>query len=196
MLLVLLSYNMPGTSNSVRKSWAERHQKADVRVGRQVSGAGSNISGVGSVSIDGQSIDELIGLITSSPGSDIDQSYFQRVIKLASQDDGVLRQKDVLTACMRRLLCGKEPKEQQVRSLRRLVFGLGDALLLAKTGFGKSIVFHAYSILTGKITIQLVPLSKLGEEQVREINKYPVTGTSACLVSHKTKAKRASLVKE
>jgi len=73
-----------------------------------------------------------------------------------------MRQKDtsIFAACMRRLLCGKEPKEQ--RNLRRLVLGLGDTLLLAKTGFGKSIIFHAYSILTGKITIQLVPLSKLG----------------------------------
>jgi len=48
--------NMPGTSNydnSVRKSWAERHQRADMRGGRQVSDVGSSISGMGSVSIDG-----------------------------------------------------------------------------------------------------------------------------------------------
>lgn len=140
---------MPGTSNSVRKSWAERHQKADKSVRRQVSGEGSNTSGGGTISAGSQSIDGLIELIEASPGSDVDQSYFQRVIRLASLDDGIVRQKDILVACMRRLLCGKEPKEQQVRSLRRLVFGLGDTLLLAKTGFGKSIIFHAYSILTG-----------------------------------------------
>lgn len=114
---------MPGATSSVRKSWAERHQKADKRVGRQVSGAGSNISGGGSISIESQSIDGLIELIESSPGSDVDQSYSQRVIRLASQDDGIVRQKGVLVACMRRLLCGKEPKEQQVRSLRCLGFG-------------------------------------------------------------------------
>jgi superfamily II DNA/RNA helicase len=187
---------MPGTSRSVRKSWAGRHQRADEHVGRQVSGAESNISDVESFSIDGQSIDELIEFIVSSQRSNIDLSYFQQAIKLATRADGVMRQTDVITACMCRLLCGNEPKEQQVRSLRRLVFGVGDTLLLAKTGFGKSIIFHAYSMLTGKITIQLVPLSKLGEEQVGEINKYPVTGTNACLVSHDTKKKNTSLVKE
>ena len=97
---------------------------------------------------------------------------------------------------MRKLLRGKEPKEQQVRCLRCLVFGLGDTLLLAKTGFGKSIIFHAYSILTGKITIQLVPLTKLGDEQAAEINAYNVAGTKACLVSHETKEKIMGLISE
>jgi hypothetical protein len=50
---------------------------------------------------------------------------------------------------MRRLLCGKESIViGATRSLRRLV--LGDTLLLTKTGFGKSIIFHAYSNLDGK----------------------------------------------
>ena len=128
---------------------------------------------------------------------EIDLLYVRRAIELASSTgDGVLRQKDVLSACMRKLLRGKTPKEQQVRCLRRLVFGLGDTLLIAKTGFGKSIIFHAYSILTGKITIQLVPLSKLGQEQAEDINKYQVTGTNACLVSHETKRKHANLARE
>jgi superfamily II DNA helicase RecQ len=50
---------------------------------------------------------------------------------------------------------------------------MGDTILVAKTGFGKSIVFHAYSVLTGRITIQLIPLSKLGEEQLESIRRYP-----------------------
>jgi superfamily II DNA helicase RecQ len=65
------------------------------------------------------------------------------------------------------------------------VYGLGDTILVAKTGFGKSIVFHAYSVLTGHITIQLIPLSKLGEEQLESIRRYPET--KPCLITANTK---------
>jgi len=189
--------DIPGTKKSVRKTWSARRREKDTRaesVIPQDLGVASSISGVDNVHVDSLSIDELIGFISSSGSEGVDQAYFRRAIELASAIDGVVRQKDVLTACMRKLLRGKEPKEQQVRSLRRLVFQLGDTLLLAKTGFGKSIIFHAYSILTGKVTIQLVPLFKLGE--VAEINKYLVAGTKACLVSHETKEKNVGLVGE
>jgi hypothetical protein len=53
----------------------------------------------------------------------------------------------LLSRAMRRLLNGKEPHRQQVRALRRLVYGLGDTIQVVKTGFGESIVFHAYSVL-------------------------------------------------
>lgn len=54
-----------------------------------------------------------------------------------------------IAAYSRRLLYGKESIViGATRSLRRLV--LGDTLLLAKTGFGKSIIFHAYSNLDWK----------------------------------------------
>jgi hypothetical protein len=43
---------------------------------------------------------------------------------------------------MRWRLCGKELKERF--EAFRLVFGLGAALLLAKIGFGKSIIFHIF----------------------------------------------------
>jgi superfamily II DNA helicase RecQ len=91
----------------------------------------------------------------------------------------------LISRAMRRLLNGKEPHRQQVRALRRLVYGLGDTILVAKTGFGKSIVFHAYSVLTGRITIQLIPLSKLGEEQLESIRRYPET--KPCLITANTK---------
>ena len=177
---------MPGTKKSNKIGWATRREKESTRATQEVSGP----------DINGLSIDELIGLISSPMSEEIDLPCVHRAIELAKSIDGIPRQNDVLSACMRKLLRGKSPKEQQVRSLRRLVFGLGDTLLIAKTGFGKSIIFHAYSILTGKITIQLVPLSKLGEEQAEDINKYQVTGTNACLVSHETKRKHANLARE
>lgn len=183
---------MPGTAKSVRKSWVERQRIQDT----EDVVAGSSSSDMSSTNIDSRTMDELIEFISSSDSDNIDGIYLRRAIELASRVDGIVRQKDVLTACMRKLLRGKDPKEQQVRCLRRLVFGIGDTLLIAKTGFGKSIIFHAYSILTGKITIQLVPLSKLGEEQTAQVNTYGVSGTKACLVSHDTKHKNPALVSE
>ena len=47
--------------------------------------------------------------------------------------------------------------------------GKGDTLLVTACrllGFGKSIVFHDFSILTGKISLQIIPLSKLSDEQL------------------------------
>jgi superfamily II DNA helicase RecQ len=185
---------MPGTAKSVRKTWVERHRIQHTHTENVV--AGPSTSDMSSINVDSLTIDELIEFISSSGSDGIDKIYLRRAIELANEANWVERQKDVLTACIRKLLHGKDPKEQQVRCLRRLVFGLGDALLIAKTGFGKSIIFHAYSILTGKVTIQLVPLSKLGEEQADQVNTYGVAGTKACLVSHETKQKNPALVSE
>ena len=65
------------------------------------------------------------------------------------------------------------------------MYGMGDTILVAKTDFDKSIIFHAYSVLTGQITIQLIPLSKLGEKQLESICQYPET--KPCLVTANTK---------
>jgi superfamily II DNA helicase RecQ len=100
----------------------------------------------------------------------------------------------LLSCAMRRLLHGKEPQRQQVRALRQLVYGVGDTILVAKTGFGKSIVFHAYSVLTGRIIIQLIPLSKLGEEQLESIRRY--LEIKPCLVTASTKFQDHSLLKD
>ena len=45
-------------------------------------------------------------------------------------------------------------------------------MLIAKIGFGKTIIFQAYSILTGKITIQLIPLCTLGKAQAESLNRF------------------------
>lgn len=50
-----------------------------------------------------------------------------------------------------------EPHEthiEQVRALRKLIFLKGDVQLVARTGFGKNIIFHALSILTREIPLQ------------------------------------------
>ena len=91
--------------------------------------------------------------------------------------ENVGEQYGLLRQAMKRLLDGREPKRQQIRALRRLIYQRGDTLLVARTGFGKSIIFQSYSVLTGKITLEIIPLS---EEQRDAINKF--TDARAALV--------------
>ena len=104
------------------------------------------------------------------------------------------QQVELLTVALRRLLDGREPHLQQVRALRRLVYGHGDTLLIARTGFGKSIVFQAYSILTGRITIQIIPLSKLGDEQLATVKGLPYA--NPCLVTADTRHTDKQLLRD
>ena len=69
-----------------------------------------------------------------------------------------------------------------------------DTILIAKTGFGKSIIFHAYSVLTDQITIQLISLSKLGEKQLEFIYQY--SETKPCLVTANTKFQDSELLRD
>ncbi|KAK0718108.1 hypothetical protein B0T26DRAFT_313364 [Lasiosphaeria miniovina] len=63
----------------------------------------------------------------------------------------------------------------QVKAVARLVFENADPVLVAATGYGKSAVLYACSALLNKITVQIVPLTKLGENQRNSIAK-DVTG--------------------
>ena len=109
-------------------------------------------------------------------------------------EESVDYQEPLLKCILRKLLDGRNPRTEQVRAVRRLVFGFGDTILIAKTGFGKSVVFHAYSILTNNITIQIIPLSKLGNEQLAAINRYD--GVEPCLVTQQTKDANPGMFKE
>ena len=102
----------------------------------------------------------------------MDLNELQRLVEEGFQPDNIDLQEDIILRAMKRLLMGREPRYQQVRSLRRLVYRLGDTMLIAKTGFGKTIIFQAYSILTGKITIQLIPLCTLGKAQAESLNRF------------------------
>jgi superfamily II DNA helicase RecQ len=105
----------------------------------------------------------------------------QTIVQEAAAEPNVHLQMQVLILCLRLILKkmhpsqGREPKIQQVRTLRRLIFGKGDTILIAATGFGKSLILHAFSILTAKITLQIIPLNKLGAEQLDDIQKLGCT---------------------
>jgi superfamily II DNA helicase RecQ len=119
------------------------------------------------------------------------------VIDQARSRDAVSFQEDVVRACLQRILSHKtaesrSPRLEQVRTLRRLIFGHSDVLLIARTGFGKSLIFHAYSILTRKITLQLIPLTKLGDEQLGDIRHFDAA--RPCLINAKTKSEEKDIV--
>lgn len=107
-----------------------------------------------------------------------------RVITQARLPVNIPLQHDVVRAALSRIF-GFIPHEQQIRVLRRLVFGKGDTLLIAKAEWGKSIIFQAFSVLTTLITIQNIPLIKLGDEQAAAIAAIP--GTRVYLITRDTR---------
>ena len=124
---------------------------------------------------------------------------FPALMEELALEKNTMLQEPALRLCLKRILnCmdptveAREPHFEQVRILRRLIFFKGDSLLIARTGFGKSIIFHAFSILTGKITLQIIPLNKLGEEQMDDISQVP--GTRPCVITHETRAEDKDLI--
>lgn len=106
----------------------------------------------------------------------------------------------VITACLRVILRSMHnnsdlmPREDQVRVIRRLIYGSGDTLFIAATGFGKSLIFIAFSILTRKATVQIVPLTKLGEQQYEDIKQ--LKGTRPIFVQDESDRERDEFFKK
>ena len=76
----------------------------------------------------------------------MDLEALPSVIDEARLEENVAVQPTVVEACLQRILhhttpgSPLTPRPEQVRALRRLIFGKGDTLLVARTGFGKSII--------------------------------------------------------
>lgn len=125
---------------------------------------------------------------------------FPRWISIAKDIQYEQLQKPLLQACLERLLYidnpkrARKPHEEQVRTLFRLIFGEGDTILIARTGFGKSLIFQAFTVLTNKITIQIVPLSKLGDEQFDRIKRLP--NMKPCFINGVSKNRDRNLIKD
>jgi superfamily II DNA or RNA helicase len=110
-------------------------------------------------------------------------AHLKVMVRLAAQETFSQHQSAVLAASLHRLFA-VEPREVQLRVVRRLVYSVGDTLLIARTGFGKSLTFQAYCALTDKIAIQLVPLSKLGHQQA--VRMARIAGARVCLITAET----------
>jgi superfamily II DNA helicase RecQ len=59
---------------------------------------------------------------------------------------------------------------------------------------GKSAIFHLFSVLTDTITIQIIPIIKLGEEQLKSIETLPEA--KPCLVTGQTRLDNVGLFTE
>ena len=65
-------------------------------------------------------------------------------------------------------LFGFEPKNKQVDAIRHLLYEKRDLILIAKTGFGKSIIFQALPLIqeeSKQASLIIMPLNLLQEEQ-------------------------------
>ncbi|KAI1204054.1 P-loop containing nucleoside triphosphate hydrolase protein [Annulohypoxylon truncatum] len=67
-----------------------------------------------------------------------------------------------------------QPRAGQVQSIQRVVFRHGDTILVAWTGYGKSIVLQTVSVIMhDKVTVQICPLKRLGQDQFNTIARIP-----------------------
>src|SRR5271163_4488854 len=93
---------------------------------------------VSKVAKDPRSIDERLADVDRLPWVEV-----KRLVSEVQHDPYAKSQTAVICAGFRCLLNGnhkrgqmkKEPRDEQARATRRLVFGLGDTLLIARTGF-------------------------------------------------------------
>src|SRR5437773_6583015 len=63
-------------------------------------------------------------------------------------------------------LLGFPPRDGQVEAIRSLAVDQLDLILIAPTGWGKSVVFQAIAALRGGICLMVMPLNLLEEDQV------------------------------
>ncbi|KAH8590342.1 hypothetical protein B0O99DRAFT_466700, partial [Bisporella sp. PMI_857] len=108
-------------------------------------------------------------------------------------------QEEIVQSCLARILQylhkqNAQPFNEQVRTLRRLIYCHKDTLLIARTRFGKSIIFQTYSILTKLITLQIIPLDQLSKKQFLNIQRLP--SSNPCLVTRKTKQSDLSMFQD
>ncbi|KAH7140503.1 hypothetical protein B0J13DRAFT_557993 [Dactylonectria estremocensis] len=79
---------------------------------------------------------------------------------------------------------GFRPRPGQVEAVYKLVVDQKDLILIAPTGWGKSVVFQAVPALSGGICIMIMPLTLLEEDQARSISKIP--GCNPCILNATT----------
>lgn len=80
-----------------------------------------------------------------------------------------------------RIIYPYHPRDGQREALHRLIYQKKDLILIAKTSFGKSMILQAVSKLLDKaITLILIPLQQIGEEQMEYIRQI---GGQPCLLN-------------
>ena len=65
-------------------------------------------------------------------------------------------------------------------------------LLITCTRFEKNLIFHNFFVLTDKMILQIVLLTKLDDEQLNNICK--LFKANSCLITHETQKKNENLI--
>jgi superfamily II DNA helicase RecQ len=73
---------------------------------------------------------------------------------------------------------GHTPRPEQLEAIRSLVIDQKDLILIAKTGFGKSLVFNSVPFLQGGVALIIMPLNAIEEGQTAALLK--VTDRAKC----------------
>jgi superfamily II DNA helicase RecQ len=60
---------------------------------------------------------------------------------------------------------GHTPRPEQLEAIKTLVVDQKDLVLIAKTGFGKSLVFNSVPFLRGGVALIIMPLNAIEEDQ-------------------------------
>ena len=108
----------------------------------------------------------------------VDMPAVQQLVRDARiWEEAVQFHKEIIEQDLRKILdllhpgAGRRPKEVQIDAVHALIFGQSDVLVIARTAEGKSLVFQAFAMLTGQVTLQIVPLNRLGIEQSDDIER-------------------------
>ena len=72
---------------------------------------------------------------------------------------------DSLPSTLKNLL-GFSPHDGQIEAIRSLAVDQIDLILIAPTGWGKSIIFQSIPAIRGGVCLMIMPLNLLEEEQV------------------------------
>lgn len=65
-----------------------------------------------------------------------------------------------------RQLHGFDLREEQIQAIKTLAIDREDLILIARTGWGKSIIFQSLPAIRQGIVLMIMPLNLLEEEQV------------------------------
>ena len=101
-----------------------------------------------------------------------------RFVESEENNSSSEQHEDIINSQISSVLAEKfriQGKPDQIKAIRELVFGGKDVILVAKTGFGKSIVFQAPPLMFSepKIAIIIMPLLALQRDQELKLARIP-----------------------
>src|SRR5436305_2274109 len=156
------------------KKWFNRQKREAVKI-RQLQATAVNSDSEGSMGLE-----DSIAAFTELLEAANDITTIQSLLPVARKMDTAAQIQ--FTRAALKHLYPFEPREKQVEAIYSLIFLRIDLILIAKTSFGKSVVLQAPStIVPDSITIVIIPLNKVGEEQLSKISSLPAA--KPCLIT-------------